>query len=212
MGTVVTSPEQRIVLRQVSWDTYEHILSDHLDSSTPRFTYDRGVLEIMSPSSEHEETNRTISLLVEVLAEEMNIDIRNLGSTTFKRKDLKCGFEPDSCFYIQNVELIRGKSKIDLKNDPPPDLVIEIDITSFSIEKLPIYAKIGVPEVWRYDGNRLFILTLEGRHYVEQDESVALAPLSGETLSRLIEESKSLRRIEWLRIARRQARKIAKAR
>jgi Uma2 family endonuclease len=212
MGTVVTSPEQRVVLRSVSWDTYEHILSDHLERSAPRFTYDRGVLEIMSPSSEHEIYNRTISLLVEVIAEEINLDVENLGSTTFKRKDLKRGFEPDSCFYIQNAERIRGKLKIDLKNDPPPDLVIEIDITSFSIDKLPIYAKLGITEIWRYDGKQLAILKLEGRHYVEQKESVALPSLRSETLSQLMDASKSMKRTEWLQMVRRESRKLGKDR
>lgn len=212
MGTVAISPEQRVVLRSVSWDTYEHILADRLDSSAPRFTYDRGVLEILSPSSEHERYNRTIALLIEVIAEESNINVENLGSTTFKRKDLKRGFEPDSCFYIQNAERIRGKSKIDLKIDPPPDLVIEIDITSFSIDKLPIYAKIGVPEVWRYDGKQLFILKLEGRHYTEQSESVAFPFLKSGLIFKLIEDSKSLKRIEWLRMIRRKLRKLRNAR
>jgi Uma2 family endonuclease len=114
------SPSDQKVLLNVSWETYERLIADHLNSSAPRFTYDRGVLEIMSPSPEREESNRNLALLVEVLAEEMNIDVRDLGSTTFKRKDLKRGFEPDSCFYIQNEPRIAGKKKIDLKVDPPP--------------------------------------------------------------------------------------------
>src|SRR5947209_11200471 len=167
MATAVSQTEQRVVLYDVSWATYEHLLADHLDCSSPHFTYDRGTLEIMSPSLDHEETNRSIATLIEVLAEEWEIDLRNLGSTTFKRKDLKCGFEPDSCFYIQNVESVRGKRKIDLVTDPPPDLVIEIDITSGSIHKLPIYAALGIPEVWRYTGKRLVILALAADDYVE---------------------------------------------
>src|SRR6185503_6502189 len=108
MATVLNPPEQRIMLRNVSWETYERLLADHLDSSSPRFTYYRGALEIMSPSSEHEELNRAIARMVEIIIEEMDIDARNLGSTTFKREDLERGFEPDSCFYIQNAELIKG--------------------------------------------------------------------------------------------------------
>ena len=91
----------------------------------------------MSPSPEHEVASHTLSLLVEILAEELNIDVYGLGSTTFNREDLERGFEPDSCFYIQNEERIRGKNRIDLAFDPPPELVIEIDITSPSINKLP---------------------------------------------------------------------------
>jgi Uma2 family endonuclease len=202
MTTAIISPEQRIVLNNVSWATYEALLSDHLDKSVPRFTYDRGVLEIMSPSPEHEKTNRTISLFVEVLAEEMDIDVENLGSTTFKREDLLRGFEPDSCFYIQSAELVRGKSEIDLTTDPPPDLVIEIDITSPSLDKFPLYAQVGVPEIWRYTGERIIIFTLEGGDYVERDESKALSLVAIADLSRFIEQSKTMRRTVWLRSVR----------
>jgi len=103
MATVLSLPEQRVILRKVSWQTYENLLSDHVDASAPRFTFDRGLLEIMSPSSEHEEYNRTLALLVEVLAEELRMDIRNLGSTTFKREDWQWGFEADSSFYIETA-------------------------------------------------------------------------------------------------------------
>src|SRR5947209_15786668 len=94
--------EQMVVLRSVSWDTYERLLADHRDSSAPRFTYDRGALEIMSPLPEHEKYNRAIAALVEVVAEARGLDFENLGSTTFRRDDLQRGFEPDSCFYIQH--------------------------------------------------------------------------------------------------------------
>jgi Uma2 family endonuclease len=113
--------EQRVIVRFVSWTTYEHLLADLSNQSSTRLTYDRGMLEIMCPLPEREEWNRTIALLVEVLAEEMRIDVRNFGSTTFRRADLARGFEPDSCFYIQHEADISGKSTIDLTVDPPPD-------------------------------------------------------------------------------------------
>jgi Putative restriction endonuclease len=115
--------EQRVIIRFVSWTTYEHLLADLANQSSTRLTYDRGLLEIMCPLPEHEEWNRTIALLVEVLAEERRVDVRNFGSTTFRRADLARGFEPDSCFYIQHEADISGKSTIDLTVDPPPDLV-----------------------------------------------------------------------------------------
>ena len=130
METVKTPPEQRTILRNISWETYERLLADHLDSSSPRFAYDRGVLEIVVVSERHERPNRLIAQLVEVLAEEMALELDNLGSATFRRKDLQRGFEPDSCFYIQNEERVHGKADLNLNVDPPPDLVIEIDITS----------------------------------------------------------------------------------
>lgn len=202
MAIVISPPEQRIMLYDISWQTYEHLLADHENRSAPRFTFDRGVLEIMSPSSEHEEYNRTISLLVEILAEALNIDIRNLGSTTFKREDLGRGFEPDSCFYIQNAERISGKSEIDPAMDPPPDLVVEIDLTSASLEKFPIYAQFGVPEIWRYDGRELMIFKLEAGKYARSNESAALPILTSQALTRFLAESKSLKRTAWLRMLR----------
>jgi Uma2 family endonuclease len=197
-------PEQRVVLRNVSWETYERLLTDHENSSVPHFTYDRGVLEIMSPLPEHEKYNRTIALAVEVLAEEMGIDVDDLGSTTFRRRDLQRGFEPDSCFYIQNEERIRGKARIDLTVDPPPDLVI--DITSPSLNKFPIYARLGVPEVWRYDGERLDIFELESGEYVERAESIALSSLTSDVLSRFVREGLTLGRRDWMRKVREWAR------
>jgi len=191
--------EQRVIVRFVSWTTYEHLLADLSNQSSTRLTYDRGMLEIMCPLPEHEEWNRTIALLVEVLAEEMRIDVRNFGSTTFRRADLARGFEPDSCFYIQHEADISGKSAIDLTVDPPPDLVIEVDITSGSLDKFPIYAQVGVPEVWRYDGQRLRISILTAERYVEAETSLALPLLTGQRLSETLAQSKTMRRTALLR-------------
>ena len=157
METIKTLPEQRTVLRNISWETYERLLADHLDSSSPRFAYDRGVLEIVVVSERHERPNRLIAQLVEVLAEEMALELDNLGSATFRRKDLQRGFEPDSCFYIQSEERVHGKASLDLNVDPPPDLAIEVDITSHYLPGFPIHARFGVPEVWRYDGERVLV-------------------------------------------------------
>jgi Uma2 family endonuclease len=191
--------EQRVIVRFVSWTTYEHLLADLSNQSSARLTYDRGMLEIMCPLPEHEEWNRTIALLVEVLAEEMRIDVRNFGSTTFRRADLARGFEPDSCFYVQHEADISGKSTIDLTVDPPPDLVIEVDVTSGSLDKFPIYAQVGVPEVWRYDGQRLRIYILRAERYVESETSLALPLLTGPRLSETLAQSKTLKRTALLR-------------
>ena len=190
---------QRMILHGVSWATYERLLEDFQDNHAAHFAYDRGVLEIMAPSAKHEEPNRAIALLVEMLALELNINVRNLGSTTFKREDLDRGFEPDTCFYIQTIARVRGKEEIDLTVDPPPDLVIEIDITHPSLDKLPIYAAVGVPEVWRYDGQQLTIFQLEGGAYRTHEESLALPGLTSQVVSQFIAESKTLERLAWLR-------------
>lgn len=206
METVKTPAEQRVVLHNIGWNTYERLLADHENYSAPRFTYDRGELEIMSPSPEHEAYNRSIALLVEILAAELGTDVYDLGSTTFRREDLERGFEPDSCFYIENEERVRGKARIDLAVDPPPDLVIEIDIISPSFSKLPIYAQIGVPEVWRYDGERLKILVLEGSEYVETTESTVVPPVTSNVLSNFMEKSTTTKRTVWLEAVREWAR------
>lgn len=209
METVKSPAEQRVLLSNVSWETYERLLEDHQDSSAPRFTFDRGMLEIMSPSPEHEKLNRRIAQLVLAVTEKMGIESEDLGSTTFRRKDLERGFEPDSCFYIQNEERVRGKDRIDLSVDPPPDLVIEIDLTSPSINKLPVYAQLEIPEVWRYDGGKLEILKLGSDGYEEISESTVLPSLTSSVLTGLIERSKSLRRTVWLREVRETTRRLA---
>jgi Uma2 family endonuclease len=199
MGTVVTIPDQRMVLHNVSWDTYERLLADQGDAPSPRFTFDRGVLEIMSPSSEHEEYKDALTLMVRMLADGLGMDIRSLGSTTFKRSELERGFEADACFYIQSASRLEGKIHIDPTVDPAPDLVIEIEITAPVLNKLPVYADFRVPEVWRYDGERLVILHLRGAEYTESSQSRAFPKASAAELSRLIQRSMSLRSREWLR-------------
>lgn len=206
MRTANPPTDQRVVLHNVSWETYERLLADHADRSAPRLTYDRGELEIMSPSAEHERLNRRVAQLVLAVAEEAGIEAEDLGSTTFRSEEAERGFEPDTCFYIQNEPAVRGKDRIDLTVDPPPDVVVEIDITSPSIHRLPIYARLGVPEVWRYDGTRFTICVLEGTGYAEAATSAALPSLTGSALSELIEKSKSTGRTAWLREVRQWAR------
>jgi Uma2 family endonuclease len=198
--------EQKVTLYNVSWETYEKLLADLADQSSTRLTYDQGTLEIMTPSNEHEIYNRTIALLVEILAEEMSIDIASLGSSTFKRDDLERGFEPDSCFYIENEPRIAGKVQIDLAVDPPPDLVVEVDITSRSLPKFPIYAQLGVPEIWRYDGQRLFMYKLAGDQYTESDHSATFPWLTSSVLADFLQNSKTLKRTALLRSFREMVR------
>jgi Uma2 family endonuclease len=203
MSTVIAPPaEQRIRLSGISWETYERLLEEHVDRQSPRFTYDRGELEIMVISFEHEEANRLLHDLFTVLAEEQGIDFINAGSTTLKREDLDRGFEPDTCLYIRNATRVRGKRRIELPQDPPPDLVIEVDITSPSLDKMDIYRAMRVPEVWRYDGASLRFYALEGGVYVPRAESAFLPGLTSEVASRFVEEGKAEPRTAWLRRVR----------
>ena len=209
MASPISSPEQLVILDRVTWDTYERLITEHGERCGTRFTYDEGVLQIMVISSRHERPNRRLATLVEVLAEEWALDIEQLGSMTFKRKDLQKGFEPDSCFYIQHADAIRDREEIDLAVDPPPDLSIEVDITSGSLNRFPIFAAVGIPEVWRFDGNRVAIFRLESGGYVESMNSVAFQAITGEILTQFLDDSQRLKSTAWLKRVREWARSQA---
>ena len=194
--------EQRITLRHISWETYEALLADHADASSPRFTYSGGTLEIMSPSSEHEELKEVLATIADIVAEEQQVEFKRLGSATFRSRDVERGAEPDSCFYIQNVERIRGKKELDLREDPPPDLVIEVEITSPAVPKLPVYARLGVPEVWLHDARGPRIMCLSGGEYQNSDRSRALPLLTQAALADFVASSKTLTTLAWRRTVR----------
>jgi Uma2 family endonuclease len=198
MVTVQAPAEQRVVLHNISWDVYERLLAAHAEHSAPRFTYDRGELEVMSPLPEHERLNRAIQLLVPLVAYQFGVQVYSLGSTTFRREDIGRGFEPDSCFYFQNLDAVRGKSALDMRADPPPDLVVEIDITRPSLPKLPLYAEFGVPEVWRRDATGWHILLLHAGVYEAAQQSSALPGVTAAALSDLLAQSLALDDAGWL--------------
>jgi Uma2 family endonuclease len=206
--TVQSPPEARVVLHNVSWETYECLLADHASSSSPRFVYDRGELEIVSPLPEHDRNAWAAALVVEAAAEALDLDIYSLDSTTFRRQELQLGFEPDKCFYFANEAAVRGKRRLDLTVDPPPDLVIEADLTRSSIDKLALYAAFGVPEVWRCDAARVAILGLEGDRYVERGESRWLTGVTGMDLSALVLASWETSQRVWVKRVRAWARKL----
>jgi len=197
MPTVASPPEQRVVLRNVSWETYERLLEEHLDCSSPRFTYDHGVLEIMSPSPEHEWYKELICDLVKLLARELRVDTLSLGSTTFRQAVVKQGFEPDGCFYVTRPLAVRGKERIDLAIDPPPDIVVEVAVTHPSISKFPLCAEFRIPEIWAYDGSRLVMYELRGSEYEETPSSRILRGLNADDLSEYMELGKTLDSVAW---------------
>jgi len=156
--------DEKIILRGVSWQTYEHLLNDFVGRPSVRLAYDKGTLEIMVVSYGHERLKTIIGDLVVPLAFELDIDYEAAGSTTFKRESLGAGFGGDESFYFTHLEQIRQRPELDLSQDPPPDLVIEIDISSPSLSKFPIFAALGIPEIWRFHQNRLLIYRLAGRY------------------------------------------------
>ncbi|MBD2725035.1 Uma2 family endonuclease [Nostoc sp. FACHB-892] len=191
-----TPAEQRTVLQNISWETFEALLRDTGEDRGSRFAYDCGVLEIMTPLFEHENPKIQFDRLIFALAVYLKIKIRSAGSTTLKRKPITKGIEPDTCYYIQNEPLIRGKQELDLTTDPAPDLAIEIDITSSSVNKLKIYAALGVAELWRYDGEVLKFYQLVASEYIEIKSSIAFPLISVSDMNRFIQQSKTMDEID----------------
>ncbi|MDB9529799.1 Uma2 family endonuclease [Oscillatoria sp. CS-180] len=179
---------QRLLLHNVGWAKFEAILEELGEHRGTRFTYDEGVLEIMAPSPEHEYFRQAISIAIEDIAEVLERDYECYGSTIWRRQLLQAGLEPDNCFYFQNEARVRGKLKFDLSQDPPPDLALDIDITSKSLDRFPIYARLGIPEIWSYSDGILTIYLLQQNHYVESESSCVFPSVKIQDLPQIIEQ------------------------
>jgi Uma2 family endonuclease len=173
-------------LDHISWVEYENLLADLGEGYAVRIFYDRGRMEIMAPASTHEKPKSILHTLITALRDELDIDVESLGSTTLKRELKATGAEPDDCFYIQKAALVIGKENLDLSHDPPPDLVVEIDRTSSSLDKFAIYSNLGVPEIWRLVGQRMEFHLLAETEYVESATSAAFPLLSAKKLSEFL--------------------------
>jgi Uma2 family endonuclease len=180
-----------LILTDVSWEEYQQLLTDLGDSYAVRVSYDKGRLEIVSPSLKHEKYKEMISALARIFADETGMTLESCGSATFQEEQLGKGAEPDTCFYVENAARIIGKDQIDLSADPPPDIVVEIDVSHQSKRKLAFYAALGVPEVWRYDGLRVQIYHLTGQQYLEAPASTAFRMLTSDVLTLFLEQSKT---------------------
>ncbi|MEZ2227814.1 MAG: Uma2 family endonuclease [Microcoleus sp.] len=201
------TPENRVVLKGVSWSTFKALLADVGDDRAWRIAYDRGVLEIRMPLEEHEEPKRLIESFVEAIVDELEIELRSLGSLTIEREDLTRAVEPDSCFYIQNEYLVRGRN-INLPNDPPPDLAIESDYTNSSVNKDAIYADLGVPELWRYRRQSLQVYQLVEGKYQKCDRSLAFPFLPVAEIPGFIEQSRTIGQRSAVRLFRQRIKEI----
>jgi Uma2 family endonuclease len=190
-ATLIQSPD-RVVLKNISWQTYQSLIIDFEREPAMRLTYDLGTLEIRMPLAPHETYKKILGRLIETATEELNLEIRSLGSLTCSREDLAKGLEPDQCYYIQNEEIVRGIAQIDLTKLPPPDLAVEIDVTSSSLDRFSIYADLQVPEIWRYDGQLLAIYGLAGNEYIMLDRSVAIPLLKTADILRFLSLSASI--------------------
>ena len=175
LPTPEASTETRVLLEGVSWETYERLLVETGESRNQRFAYDNGILEVMVPLPDHEEPTRLFDDFVAVFVDALGIELRKLGSLTMKKAEQRKGLEPDCCFYIQNEAAVRGLKKLDFDIHPPPDLVVEIDNSSGSLDKFPIYVALRVPEIWRLWGGvlRIYLLNGEQTGYGESEQSLA---------------------------------------
>lgn len=202
MDTQSIVGEQRIVLENIRWQTFEMLLEDLGDNRAALLAYDKGMLEIMSPLMTHEYYNRLIDRLIFVLAEELNLEIKSVGSMTCKRQDLERGIEPDSSYYIQNEPLMKAKTELDLTQDPPPDLVVEVDFSSQSLDKFPIYRALGVPEVWRYRRGLLQINLWREGEYILSEVSPTFANLPLTEIPQFLQQSTEVGELGMVRAFR----------
>ncbi|NES21748.1 MAG: Uma2 family endonuclease [Symploca sp. SIO3E6] len=200
-------PGQRLLVRDVDWSEFEAILSELGESRSSRIAYSHGTLEIRMPTPEHEVDKELIGDLVKILLDELEIDCECFGSTTFKQENMDSGIEPDQCFYIQNHTRMRGKRRVDLRVDPPPDLAIEVDVTSKT--QLDAYATLGVLELWRYEKNKLNIYILQEGSYqpVTKSPTFPLLPIL-DFVAEVLSQSIAIGRSPALRAFRKQIRNL----
>lgn len=199
-------------LEGIDWETYRQI-SDELTGRHLRITYEEGRLDLMTISGKHGNLCRLFVALIRVLTEEMNLPLSCYGDMTCDKKKAQRGLEPDECFYIQNEPAVRLKDDIDLTVDPPPDLAVEIELSRARRDRLSVYAGVGVPEVWRYNGKRLTcqVLSNDGKKYVESNVSRAFPKLQLADLQRFVELRTQLDETSLIRSFREWARDLAKS-
>lgn len=178
-------------LAGVSWDEYEELLSELGDHAGLRVSYDEGRLQIVSPSAPHEFYKDSIFSLARLLAEVTNTPMETRGSTTYRSRRKAKGAEPDTSFYVQHAAQMIGNRRMDLEVDPPPDVVLEIDLSSVSVSKFPIYAALGVPEIWLYDGQQARFYQLTEQSYQEMPHSLAFPILTSTVLTDFLAQSKT---------------------
>ncbi|WP_068818936.1 Uma2 family endonuclease [Phormidesmis priestleyi] len=201
LSRIQIPPGQRVVLQDITWQEFERVLEELGEHRAARIAYENGLLEIIAPLPEHEDNKEIIGDLIKDLLEELDVEFRSLGSTTYTSEGMMKGIEPDQCFYIQNEPAIRGKKRLDLSIDPPPDLALEIDVTSRTHRS--IYAALKMPELWRFENGNLQINILRQDRYEESPESAIFPnlPLS-EAIPRYLRESKIVGRNKALKAFR----------
>jgi Uma2 family endonuclease len=194
--------ERRFLLRGLGWEGYQTMLALLADRPV-RITYDRGDVELMSPLIAHERFKSLLGRLVEIVTEELDIPLVTAGSTTLNSEELDRGIEPDECFYLASAGRLRDTDRLDLSIDPPPDLAIEVEISSSALGRLGIYAALDIPEVWRFDGETLTVLLLRpDGAYAASDTSRSLPFVPMAEVARLVRECEPNNDTRWARNVR----------
>jgi Uma2 family endonuclease len=197
-----------LVIHEFDWVDYERLVDALGERSHLRINYDCGRLEILSPSTPHEEYARLLDLIVFVFCEAFDLNFRSFGGATWKKKAFAVGLEADACYYTRSAPLIDGKNVIDIKSDPPPDIAVEIDLTRNSLRKFRIYASLSIPEIWRYDGKAFRLYALTDDKYVQINDSRLLPGLTGSMLAKVIEEGKTGKTMDALKAFRRRIQEL----
>jgi Uma2 family endonuclease len=182
-------PEQRVIFHHLTWDRYQQILQALGEHRSSRLIYDRGTLEITMPLEEHEFLVRMIDLFVRILATTYLGQIKTMGSTTLNYPHIDRGAEPDNAYYLQNQPKVKGRT-VDFSQDPPPDLMVEVDINHSTINKLALYAAIGIPELWQFNGEELRIYELTAQGYQELETSPSFPGVSKDRLYQFLAEAR----------------------
>ncbi len=178
----------KLLAEDVTWEEYEQLLSELGPTYSVHVFYDRGRMEIVSPKPIHERPIEILHTLVIAMRDQLDIDIESLGSTTLKKQMREAGAEPDASFYVQHAAVMHGYLDLDLAHDPPPDLVIESDHTSSSLDKFGIYARLGVPEIWRVFSQQASFWLLSGNTYLEAEHSRSFPFLTVQILNKYLEQ------------------------
>ncbi|MGH7137947.1 MAG: Uma2 family endonuclease, partial [Pirellulales bacterium] len=197
--------EPRFVLNGVSWETYV-ALRDIEANWHVRMTYDRGTLEMKVNSDRHENMKKLIGRLIEAFTAELNIPLRSFGETTWRRREIDKGLEADECYYIVNQTLVSRRVEVDLLRDPPPDLALEVVVSHGDVDKMAIYAALGVPEVWHWEDDNLQAYALEQGRYVPRETSVNLPILRVKDLDEFLDPGQALDESAWINAFRAWAR------
>ncbi len=208
------APEELIHLHNVSWPRFQKLLAEWGDDYPGgRLAFDHGELEIVTVTKRHETMKKLIGRLIETLTEELEIDIESVSSATLQKADLKKAVEADECYYVQHEAAVWDKEEIDLSRDPPPDLVVEVDIAARCVPRMPIYASIGIPEVWRWwkRGLTLYRLQEDGK-YQPASQSAVFPMLPVETLAKFLAQKGKASETRIVRTFRAWVRKHLKKR